>query len=76
MFLIDGFTEVCSNIAVSYLKVGDESMSAMRFCTTSKGDLPHLSYIFRKTEPLGTEFKTVDCSVKGSLIFFDTQQGK
>ena len=44
---IDGFNKACSNIAARYLKVGDESMSVMEFCTTLKGDLPYLSYIFR-----------------------------
>ena len=57
--LIDGFNYACSNIATSYLKVGDESMSAIQFCTTLKGNLPHLSYIFRNKEPLGTEFNKV-----------------
>ena len=57
--LFDGFNTSCMNIAASFLKVGDESMSAIRFRTTAKGNLPHLSYIFRKPEPLGTEFKTI-----------------
>ena len=52
--LIDGFNEACSNIDACYLKVGDESMSAIKFCTTSKMNLTHLSYIFYKPEPLGT----------------------
>ena len=56
--LIDGFNTTCKNIAASFLKVGDESMSAIRFWTTSKGNLPHLSFILRKPEPLGTEFNT------------------
>ena len=51
-------------------------MSAIRFQTTAKGDLPHLSYIFRKPEPLGTEFKTVACSVTGALIFIEVQREK
>ena len=38
-------------------------MSEIRFCVTSKGNLPQLFYIFRKPEPLGEEFKTVVCSV-------------
>ena len=58
-----GLNEACLDIATSYLKFGDESMSKIQFCTTLKGDLPNLSYIFRKPEPLGTEFKTVTCSV-------------
>ena len=57
--LIDGFNAICKNISASFLKVGDESMSAIRFWTTAKGNLPHLFYIFLKLYPLGIEFKTV-----------------
>ena len=57
--LFDGFNTSCKNIAASSLKVGDKSMSEIRFCTTAKGNLPHLSYIFQKPEPLSNEFKTV-----------------
>ena len=39
------------------MKVGDESMSAVHFWTTAEGDLPCLSYILCKTEPLVEEFK-------------------
>ena len=74
--LIDGFTESCSNIAASYLKVGYDSMSSIRFCTTSKGDLIHLSYILCKPELLGTLFNTVSCSVTGALIFLEIQRGE
>ena len=74
--LIYGFNKSCSNIATSYLKVGDESMSEIRFCTTLKGDLPHLSYIFCKQEPLGTEFKTVSLYVTGSPIFLGIHRRK
>ena len=52
--LIDGLNAACKDIAASFLKVGDDSMSEIRFRTTEKGNLPHLSYIFRKSEPLGT----------------------
>ena len=55
--LFDGFDTACKNIAASFLKVGDECMSEISFWTTAKGNLPHLSYIFRKLEPLGTEFR-------------------
>ena len=51
-------------------------MSAILFWTTEKGNLPHLSYIFRKPEPLGTEFNTVACSVTGALLFIEIQRGK
>ena len=74
--LIGGFNEAFNNISVSSLKVGYESMSVIRFWTTAKGDLPHLSYIFRKPDPLGTELNTVACSVTGSMIFIEVQIGK
>ena len=35
-----------------------------------------MSYIFRKKEPLGTEFKTVACYITGALIFLEIQRGK
>ena len=74
--LIDGFNEECKNIAYSYLKVGDESMSEIRFQTTEKGKLPHLSYSFRKMKPLGEEFKTVTYSVTGYFILIEIWRGK
>ena len=44
--LIDGFNAACKNISYSSLKVGDESMNAIRFWTIAKGGLPQLCYIF------------------------------
>ena len=58
------------------MKVGDESMSAIRFQTTAKGNLLRLLYIFRNPEPLGNEFKTVACYVTGALLFIEVQRGK
>ena len=57
--LFDGFNTACNNIAATFFKVGYESMSAIRFWTMAKVNLPHLSYIFRKPEPLVAEFKKV-----------------
>ena len=74
--LFNGFNMAYNNIAASFLKVGDESTSAIRFQMTAKGNLPRLSYIFRKPEPLGTEFKTVSWSVRGPLLFIEVQIGK
>ena len=51
-------------------------MSAIRFRTTAKGNLPHFSYIFRNPEPLGTEFKTVACSITGDLLFVEVHRGE
>ena len=43
-------------------------MSVIHFWTTAKGGFPHLSYIFCKPEPLGTEFNTVKNFVTGSFL--------
>ena len=51
-------------------------MSVIRFSTTAKGNLPHFSYIFRKMEPLGTEFKNIACYFTGDLIFIEIQREK
>ena len=74
--LIDYFNVACKNIAASYLKVGGESMSVIMFWTTEKGDLPNLSYIFRKPDPLGKYFNKVACYVTGALLFIEFQRGK
>ena len=65
--LIDGFNVACKSIATSCIKVGDESMSEIRFRTTAKGKLPHLFYIFRKLYPQGIDFKTVAFSINKGL---------
>ncbi len=44
-------------IATSNLRDTDETMSPYCPQTVKTGNLPHLSYVFRKPEPLGTEFK-------------------
>ena len=51
-------------------------MSAIRFSTTPKGDLLHYSYIFRETDPLGTEMKNVACSRLGTMLHLEIQKGK
>ena len=51
-------------------------MSAVRFWTTARRDLPHLSYILRKPESLGTDFNTVACYFTGALLFAEIQRGK
>ena len=50
------------------MKVRYDSMSAIRYRTTSKGDLPNLPYILLKLETLETEFKTLSYSITVSLI--------
>lgn len=54
----------------------DESMSAWRPRTTVTGGLPNLSFIARKPEPLGTEFKNSACPVLGVIRHLEIQRGK
>ena len=51
-------------------------MSALRPHTSKNGGLPNISYIIRKPEPLGTEFKTVCCPVTGVMTRMEIQRGK
>ena len=51
-------------------------MSAFRPQTTKTGDLPHLSYVIRKPENLGTEFKSCADPVTGTMSFIEIQKGK
>ena len=46
------------------------------FVITKNGGLPNISYIIRKLEPLGTEFKSVCCPVTGVLTHLEIQRGK
>ena len=56
--LINGFNNnQKENIAASSTKVCDESMSALKPQLSPTGNLPTISFIMRKPEPLGTEFK-------------------
>ena len=59
--MIYGFNETCSNIAANCLKVGDDSMSTIRFLTLPKRDLPLLSYIFCKLEPVSFGVRSHIC---------------
>ena len=63
-------------IAASATKVLDESMSAFRPRTDKTGGLPNISFIARKPEPLGIEFKDVACSKTGILLHLKLQRGK
>ena len=75
MFFHD-FNKARKNIATSYPKVGDKSTSAIHSQTMAKGKLPHLSYIFCKIEPLGTDIKIVAFYVIGALLFVEVQRVK
>ena len=64
------------NIDDSSMKVMYGSISAIRFRTTEKGNLPQFSYIFCMPEPMGTEFKKVAYYFIGALLFIELQRGK
>ncbi len=67
--LIDAFNKNRSKtVAASVIKLLDESMSAWRPRKDKTGGLPNISFILRKPEPLGTEFKSMACSLTG--IYF------
>ena len=45
-------------------------------CPVITGNLPHLSFIQRKPEPLGTEFKVAACGRTGIFLHLELQRGK
>ena len=65
-----------TKFASSATKTNDESMSAFVPRTTQTGGLPTISFIKRKPEPLGTEFKTVCCARTGVMLHMELQRGK
>ena len=59
-YLTYGFNENRRRtVASSRVKILDEVMSAYRPQRRKTGNLPNISYVLRKSEPLGTELKTV-----------------
>ena len=74
---VDDFNQIRNNIITSSCtKVLDETMSAWRPRTSKNGGLPNISYIERKPEPLGTEFKTSCCPVTGVMTRMEIQRGE
>ena len=76
MGLFGGVNESHRKITSGVEKEADKSMISIRFWTNPKGDLPHYSYIFRNTEPFGTEFKNAACSRLGTMLYLETKKGK
>ena len=64
------FTEATREIVV------DESMSAYEPQTSKCGNLPNLSFIIRKPQPLGTELKNAADGGTGLLVHLEIQEGK
>ena len=63
-------------VAASRVKVQDESMSAWKPRKDKTGGLPNISFIKRKPEPLGTEFKSAGCGQTGIMLSLEIQRGK
>jgi hypothetical protein len=57
-------------------KVLIQLMSAFRPQTHKNGDLPNLSFIPRKPEPLGAEFKAIRCAATGLMVWIELQRGR
>ena len=67
---------VRNSMYISSAVVLDESMSAYVPRTTKSGNLPNLSCVECKPEPLGTEFKIAMDALIGKSIWQETQEGK
>ncbi len=76
--VIDEFNFNCNwHVRASFMKTMDKSMSAFHPQTQSTGNLPHLSYIMRKPEDLGTgELKVVACPMTGIMLHLEIQKGR
>ena len=59
-----------------FFKVADETMSAFLLQMMKNGNLPYLSWIQRKLEDLGTELKTMCCSVTRNMLHKEMQRSK
>jgi hypothetical protein len=64
------------DILSSEKRILDESMSAFRPRTSKYRGLPNISYIIRKPEPLGTEFKTSVCPTLNIMTYMEVCKGK
>ena len=74
--LIDGFNNSCRQIVSGLVRNANESISAIHYHTTPKGDLPHYYYIFRNLNTLGTEINNVSCYRLGTMLHLEIQKGK
>lgn len=74
--LMENYTKNMTEIMyASSTTVLDESMSAFIPRTTKSGNLPNLSFVKRKPEPLGTEFKVAMDGLTGKSLSLETQEG-
>ena len=74
--LIDGFNAECKNISASLLKVGGDSMRKIRFRTTAKVNLPHLSYISVSRRHWGHSSRQFPDMLQGPLYLLESIYGR
>ena len=65
-----------NKVRTSNVRVADESMSALRPRTNKAGNIPHLSFVKRKPEDLGTELKTAACPELKIMEYLEIQRSK
>jgi len=71
---VDEFNEIRKReLLTSHVLKFDESMSAF---IPSTGDLPYLSYVNRKPNPIGSEFKNIVDGLSGERVWLELQEGK
>lgn len=58
-------------VAVSFIKLVDETMPAWHSHKDKMEGLPIISFILQKLELLGTEFKSIPCSLTGIYLLFN-----
>lgn len=74
---IDDVNKTRQNKVLSgFLKVLEESISTYRPQTHKNSNRPHISFIMRKPEDLGTELKVVADTKSNILLYLEIQQGK
>jgi hypothetical protein len=73
---VEGFNKVChEKNKTSIWDILDEAMSAFRPRSTATSKLQNISFILRKLEPPGSEFKCVVCPVVGTMKFLEIKRG-
>ena len=80
-YMISWFVEAYNKkrretVAASRALTIDESMTAWKPRTSKTGGLPNISYIMRKPEPLGIEWKVTCCTVTGIILKLEIMRGK
>ena len=75
--MMDKYPETIKEaVHASCLVILDETMSLLVPRTTKAANLPNLSFVKRKPEPLGTEIKVAMDGLVGKSLAMEIQEGK